>query len=84
MIVLSGLLQGTFPGPQTYILYAADLESLPEKHRVKIHLYTDDTQLYYHSRTNNLEQAMVKFEGCLVAQLVERPLVAQLVERPPG
>ena len=65
VVVLYGLPQGTILGPQMYILYTADLESILERHGVKMHLYADDTQLYHHSRTNNLEQAMVKFEACL-------------------
>ena len=65
VIVLYGLPQGTILGPQMYILYTVDLESILERHGVKMHLYADDTQLYHHSRTNNLEQAMVKFEACL-------------------
>ena len=65
VIVLYGLPQGTILGPQMYILYTADIESILERHGVKMHLYADDTQLYHHSRTNNLEQAMVKFEACL-------------------
>ena len=65
VVVLYGLPQGMILGPQIYILYTADLESILERHGVKMHLYADDTQLYHHSRTNNLEQAMVKFEACL-------------------
>ena len=62
VVVLYGLPQGTILGPQMYILYTADLESILERHGVKMHLYADDTQLYHHSRMNNLEQAMVKFD----------------------
>ena len=65
VVVLYGLPQGTILGPQMYIFYTADLENILERHGVKMHLYADDTQLYHHSRTNNLEQAMVKFEACL-------------------
>ena len=65
VVVLYGLPQGTILGPQMYILYTADLESILERHGVMLHLYADDTQLYHHSRTNNLEQAIMKFEACL-------------------
>ena len=65
VIVLYGFPHGTILGPQMYILYTTDLESILKRHGMKMHLYADNTQLYHHSRTNNLEQAMVKFEACL-------------------
>ena len=65
VIVLYGLPQGTIIGPLMYILYTADLESLIEKHGVRMHLYADDTQLYDHSNMNNLHQSIATLEACL-------------------
>ena len=65
MIVLYGLPQGTIIGPLMYILYIADLESLIEKHGVRMNLYADDTQLYDHSHVNNLDRSIATLEACL-------------------
>ena len=65
MIVFFGLSQGTILGPLFYIVYTADIESIIEKHGVKMHLYADDTQLYDHSRVNNIERSVAALKACL-------------------
>jgi hypothetical protein len=65
VIVFFGLPQGTILGPLFYIVYTADIETIIEKHGVKMHLYADDTQLYDHSRVNNIERSMAALEACL-------------------
>ena len=57
VIVLYGLPQGTISiGPQMYIFYTVDLESILKRHGVKMHLYADDTLLYMPSLTNEQPQ----------------------------
>ena len=65
VIVFFGLPQGTILGPLFYIVYTADIETIIEKHGVKMHLYADDTQLYDHSRVNNIERSVAALEACL-------------------
>ena len=48
-----------------YILYTVGLESLIEKHGVRMHLFVDDNQLYDHSHVNNLYQSIATLEACL-------------------
>ena len=67
VIVFFGLPQGTILGPLFYIVYTADIETIIEKHGVKMHLYADDTQLYDHSRVNNIERSVAALEVCLHA-----------------
>ena len=65
VIVFFGLPQGTILGPLFYIVYTADLETIIEKHGVKMHLYTDDTQLCDHSQVYNIERSGATLEACL-------------------
>ena len=44
--VRSGIPQGSIIGPLLYILHTADVAALVESLGFKVHLYTDDTQLY--------------------------------------
>ena len=44
---------------------SADIETIIEKHGVKMRLYADDTQLYDDSRVNNIERSVAALEACL-------------------
>ena len=65
VIVFFGLPRGTILSPLFYIVYTTYLETIIEKHGVKMDLYANDTQLYDHSRVNNIEGSVVTLEACL-------------------
>jgi len=57
--------QGSVLGPRIFILYAADLEDVAAKHSVNIHGYADDTQLYLHSRRDDMTSTTRRLENCI-------------------
>ena len=48
-----------------FILYAADPEDVAAKHSVNIHGYADDTQLYLHSRRDDMASTARRLENCI-------------------
>ena len=57
--------QGSVLGPRS-ILYTANLEDVAERHRVTLHAFADDTQLYLHCRRDDMATTAVRLERCLL------------------
>jgi len=57
---------GSVLGPRLFILYTADLENVAERHRVMLHAFADDTQLYLHCRHDDMASTAVRLERCFL------------------
>jgi len=52
-------------GPRLFIMYAADLADNVTEHKVKLHGYADDTQLYIHCQPDETAAAVAVCECCI-------------------
>jgi len=52
-------------GPRLFIMYAADLADNVKEHKVNLHGYADDTQLYTHCQPDETAAAVAVLERCI-------------------
>ena len=63
--ILCSVPRGSVLGPRLYILYMADLEDVANEHRVSIHLFADNTQMYLCCRRNETASTIVRLQQCI-------------------
>lgn len=59
-----GVPQGSILGPLLFILYTKDLEKIVSKYGFSIHLYADDTQVYFSFDVNNANPDLSALKRC--------------------
>jgi len=57
--------QGSVIGPVEYIAYTEDIVDIPRRHRLRHHMYADDTQLYVETVVSNVHSALHQLRNCV-------------------
>ena len=52
--------------PRLFILYTADLTDVANEHRVTIHMFANDTQLYVHFGRDNTTLTIIRLQHCIM------------------
>jgi len=55
--IFCSVLQGSVLGPLLFIVYTADLADIVDQHGVFLHAFADDTQMYLHCHSDDLQSA---------------------------
>jgi hypothetical protein len=63
--VLFGVPQGSVLGPNLYVLYTSELESIVGLHGMKLHQYADDCQIYTSVSVADSSAAVSKLSACV-------------------
>jgi len=70
VIIYYSVPPGSVLGPRVFILYTADLEDAVAAHGVRLHAYTNDTQLYLKCHTQEATTAAHTLEACITDELL--------------
>jgi len=63
--VVCSVPRGSVLGPRLFSMYAANLADNVKEHKVTLHRYADDTQLYIHCQPNEAAAAVAVLERCI-------------------
>jgi len=63
--VVCSVPQGSVLGPHLFIMYMEDLEDVISEHGINMHAYADDSQLYLHSRHDDVTTTVCSLEQCI-------------------
>lgn len=62
---LCGVTQGSASGPVLFILWAAHVIAVAERHGFRVHSYADDTQPYFHNKAGACKSRIPRFSNCI-------------------